>query len=309
MEKNSRSRGWCFTINNYTIFDLDKVSQIECDYLVYGLEEGQKKKTPHIQGYLYFNNAREFQRIKKILPETAHITKANGTPEQNKKYCTKEGHFHEVGECPKQGKRNDLQAVADALIIEKRPLNKVIEDFPVQFIKYSKGILEISKRLKPRCPKRQQRRNSFWYYGDPGAGKTSYAMDQAFLGADEDWGEVFSWGKSNGKFFNNYHGQKVAVLDDFRKGDIDFNTLLKLADPWFDCCIDVKGSDEWWDVNILFVTSVKSPYEEFGGVTEDMRQIERRFEIKRIGETHMLDLNNIPESQPLSEPISLSDLL
>lgn len=81
-----RSRGWCFTINNYDEKDIQSIQQIEgCNYLFQ--EEKGEKGTPHLQGMLYFENPRTFKSIKKMLP-TAHIEKM-----KNKiasiKYCSK----------------------------------------------------------------------------------------------------------------------------------------------------------------------------------------------------------------------------
>jgi len=52
-----RSRAWCFTINNDTFDDLEKMLDMTFQYLVFGFETGGKKKVCHIQGYVYFNNA------------------------------------------------------------------------------------------------------------------------------------------------------------------------------------------------------------------------------------------------------------
>ena len=61
----------------------------------YGIAEaehtGDNEGTPHIQGYIYFENAQTFNRMKILLGERAHIEKANGSPKQNYDYCSKEG--------------------------------------------------------------------------------------------------------------------------------------------------------------------------------------------------------------------------
>ena len=34
----SRARAWCFTINNYTIEEINACDEIECNYIIYGDE-------------------------------------------------------------------------------------------------------------------------------------------------------------------------------------------------------------------------------------------------------------------------------
>jgi len=74
-----RSRAWCFTINNDTFDDLEKMLDMTFQYLVFGFETGGKKKVCHIQGYVYFNNALSQSSVKKKLPR-AHLEVTKGTP-------------------------------------------------------------------------------------------------------------------------------------------------------------------------------------------------------------------------------------
>jgi len=88
---NSRSRGWCFTLNNYTQEELEEIkTQIhsKCIKYILGDEVGESG-TPHIQGWIYFKNGVSFESVKKINGR-AHWEKARGSMEQNKKYCSKE---------------------------------------------------------------------------------------------------------------------------------------------------------------------------------------------------------------------------
>lgn len=91
--KISRSRTWCFTINNYdnsVIVSLDSLVS-GSQRFIYGFEEG-KSGTPHIQGYVQFKNQKRFTVLKKAIP-TAHWEKAKGTPTDNFKYCSKDGNY------------------------------------------------------------------------------------------------------------------------------------------------------------------------------------------------------------------------
>lgn len=104
-----RSRGYCFTINNYTDNDIDRLLKLPNRYLVFGFETG-KNGTPHIQGYVYSQEAKTISSLKRFLPR-AHLEKANGTPKQNRDYCTKDGEYYEFGSLPEQGKITYSQLV------------------------------------------------------------------------------------------------------------------------------------------------------------------------------------------------------
>lgn len=135
---NIRSRGWCFTINNDRYKDLKElITLCDSDYLIFGFEKG-KSGTSHIQGYLYFDNARSFQSIKRFLPR-AHIEPAKGTPEQNHDYCTKDGLFFEFGEIPEPGKRTDLDNIKK-MVKKGNTMLEIAEAEFGSYIRYHKGI-------------------------------------------------------------------------------------------------------------------------------------------------------------------------
>jgi len=83
--KTSKSRAWCFTLNNYTKDDIKILMSHKADYVFQ--EETGEKGTPHLQGYILFANAISFNSIKDKIPR-AHIE-----PAKNKiasiRYCSK----------------------------------------------------------------------------------------------------------------------------------------------------------------------------------------------------------------------------
>lgn len=93
--RDSKSRTWCFTVNNYdqSIIDLvvSTVSKNTVLKYIYGFERGDQG-TPHIQGYIRFKNQVRFSTVKRKLP-TAHWEVAKGTDDDNYVYCSKEGDF------------------------------------------------------------------------------------------------------------------------------------------------------------------------------------------------------------------------
>lgn len=98
------SRAWCFTINSWTTDDCGFVADMALSsrYVVCGFEKGVKAQRDHIQGYVYFDNAKTLSRMKKYLPR-AHLEISKGTPKDNLIYCSKEGDVWIYGELPTQG--------------------------------------------------------------------------------------------------------------------------------------------------------------------------------------------------------------
>lgn len=168
-----RSRGWCFTINNYTEDDYINVLWVDewCEYLIVGWEIGEECGTPHLQCYVYFENAIRFKTLKEMIPR-ANIRKANGTAAQNRKYCTKEDYpvpnveFWESGILPETGKRTDLLDII-ARLKSGEEWKTVEADYPVQFMLYS-------QKLKGYIP---ERKNTCKVYVFQGEGLIEWACE------------------------------------------------------------------------------------------------------------------------------------
>lgn len=133
----SRSRSWCFTINNYTDDDVDKLLDMPNEYLVFGFEEGEKK-TPHIQGYVHFDSPQRRSAVAKYLPR-AHLETARGSADQNFVYCTKSGDYHEFGTRPKPGKRVDIIKIKD-MLVKGKSMDEIMMKHPLEYVRYFKGL-------------------------------------------------------------------------------------------------------------------------------------------------------------------------
>mgnify|MGYP000355268781 CR=1 FL=1 len=70
-------RGWCFTINNYSDEEERRVHELRCEYLVVGRERGEQE-TPHLQGFVYFKNARTLRGVRRLVCARGHYELANG---------------------------------------------------------------------------------------------------------------------------------------------------------------------------------------------------------------------------------------
>lgn len=88
-----RARRWCFTLNNYTDESIDVLKRafLSSTGYVIGKEIGTNQ-TPHLQGYVEYKNAKEFNALKKI-DNKIHWEKAVADREDNIAYCTKDGDY------------------------------------------------------------------------------------------------------------------------------------------------------------------------------------------------------------------------
>ena len=259
----SRSRGFVFTINNYTDDDDVGLALLKAmsDYLVVGKETGDEG-TPHYQGYVYFKTLKAFKQIKECIPR-AHIEAAKGNALQNREYCTKQGDFEEFGECPKQGKRNDLE-VAYQVVKETSKMKEVVALMPnFQAIKCAEAYLKYHEA--PRDWKPEVR----WYYGATGAGKTRFARE--WLGE-----ETYTCLDSS-KFWEGYDGHESVLIDDFRKDFCKFHVLLRILDR-YEFRVEVKGASRQLRAKKIAITCPFHPrlvYETREDVGQLIRRIDR----------------------------------
>ena len=103
----SRSKDWCYTLNNYTIAQSVTLDDIDAVYHVWGYERAASG-TPHIQGFIQMEKRMRLGGMKTLFP-TAHLEIRKGTPEEACDYCKKDGDYVEKGELQNQGQRNDLK--------------------------------------------------------------------------------------------------------------------------------------------------------------------------------------------------------
>lgn len=268
---NIRSRDWCFTTNNYTdedIAKLDDVSSVST-YLIYG-KENAKTGTPHLQGYVYFADAKSFGKIQKLIPKGSHIEKTKGTPQQAADYCKKEGDFVEFGKLPeKQGKRNDLEQIRD-MIQEGKSMNDVID---VATNYQSLRTAELLFKYKEK--KRNWKPTVRWHYGETETGKTKSAYDL--------YPDIYRKTNTMGKWFEGYDGHPNVLLDDIKDMSREFySTLLELLDR-YETRVEVKGGSRQFLAKNIIVTSSLHPYvmyQYFNEAKELLRRIDEIVEFK-----------------------------
>lgn len=261
-EVNRRSRGWCWTWNNPPIPGAELLETLKCtegsDYMVFQLETGESG-TPHFQGYIRFKDARRRATVSKLLPG-ANIRAADGTPAQNRAYCTKdEGRLEgpwESGRKPKtQGQRTDLDEAIRS--ISEIGYKRAALEHPATFARYPSGLRNIAQLMDESSSVGSfQPKRVILCFGATRTGKSRYARSlkeqtsdgKAYLHTNSDW-------------FDGYHGQELAIFDDFGAGHkVRLDTLLKLTDCYDDWPVPVKGSFQRWYPQTIVFTSNTHPW-------------------------------------------------
>lgn len=260
MSKRCRLTSFVFTLNNYKLEDIEKVST--CDlfsYVCFGKETGENG-TPHLQGYAELKKQCEFTQIKDLFP-TMHIEKRRGTQEQAVTYCKKDGDFIEIGKLKKQGQRNDLSEVK-RIVSEGGTIHDIVEVASnYQTLRAGQLLLSIAPYSSIDYPKKV-----YWFYGGTGTGKTRTAIE---LSQNDFWisGEDLKW-------FDGYTGQQNVIFDDFRGSFCKFSYLLRLLDR-YPLRVPIKGGFVIWQPDTIYVTSSYPPDKVYN-TREDIGQLLRR---------------------------------
>lgn len=154
----SRTRGWCFTVNNYTDDDMGHVMSLyeentDVSYLIVGFEEGSRCKTKHMQGYIYYNNPQRFARMRdrfRMDGKQHHIEAQKAKFNVNAyAYCMKGlDDVYEIGERPRQGNRTDLEVIKYD-IHNGRPMKEIAKDYFSQWCQYRRSFDEYKRMIAP----------------------------------------------------------------------------------------------------------------------------------------------------------------
>lgn len=258
---SARSRDYCFTLNNYTESEYQSVICIDAKYIVVGKEKGESG-TEHLQGYVYWENARSFNAVKKLIPR-AHLEKTKGTPQQASDYCKKEGNYYESGELPmKQGQRTDIDEVREILKDTGKMKEVVAVAKSYQAVKMAEMILKYDEQPRNWKPE------VLWFYGPTGTGKTKTAY--------EILGEDCYTCLSTGRWFDGYDSHDNVLIDDMRKDFMKFHELLRLLDRYA-MRIETKGGTRQFRAKKIIITSAYHP-EVLYNTREDTGQLIRRID-------------------------------
>lgn len=157
----SRSRNFCITDNNYGERDIDIFKSIEC--IKYGVlgKEIASTGTPHLQGYVQLKEGKTIKAFQKILKNAGlrvSVIVARGNWQQNNKYCTKDGNAIEWGTPKKQGKRNDIHELYEAIKSGKDDYY-LQENHTIAYTKYYKACDRMRQNVRHHLAEEQLKKD------------------------------------------------------------------------------------------------------------------------------------------------------
>lgn len=259
----AQGRNWLFTLNNPETNDLPEDWK-HMRFRVYQRERGDAG-TEHLQGYVEFTKPVRLVAVRELLPR-AHWERRRGTQDQARDYCSKEDTRIDgpwiFGELPRQGCRNDLQAVRD-LIDGGAPEMEIAQTHFGAWCRYGRAFREY-KRL--RAEHRNFKTEVRVYWGPPGTGKSRRVMEES---------PDAYWKPGNCIWFDDYDGGSDVVLDDFY-GWLPWSTLLNMLDR-YPMKVQTKGGMVNFCPKRIFITSNKPP-EEWYSNPHDMQALLRRID-------------------------------
>jgi len=267
----AQSKRWCFTLNNYEgLFDWDDLKAAGFTFLVYQEEVGECG-TPHLQGYVELSRSQRLTWVKKHLGRSCHLEQANGSPDENEKYCTKVesrvgGPYTHGVRSNGQGHRADLVSFAQAVLDpKKRKLDLMLEHINT-YAKHPRLYADLRGELLQKMSAERDHPKLIVWVGPSNTGKTNAVMQWL---ASQDR-EAYWAAPANGRacWFDGYECRhSVLVLDEF-DGWIPYNNLKRLCDRTL-CSLQVKGATSWFHSEYIVIISNAPIYSWWEGVRGD----------------------------------------
>ena len=295
MNQNNMTKNFCFTANHqipylgvaeqYPPTDIQQKLNVvqqwgkkECkiQYVCIGKEGLQPGKTEHWQGFLQTTERCRWTALKKLLPDDWvwhwENKRRNSTCDQARDYCLKEGNeTHEWGAflgSAGQGKRTDLEQVADLATEGKRP-EEIAELHPVQWIKFHKGIESLCSMIVLNNLPQKRDVKTFICHGRTRSGKTHACYFTCLEGR-----KVYKIQGDNlkNRWFDGYRGEEILFIDELTPGDCKLSLLLQLFEGYQNR-IPKKGGflyGQWEEVRVT--TNLHWPTKWYTGVPQVRRE-------------------------------------
>lgn len=273
----SRSRRWCFTLNELGVTNAndergDRVGAFEeyvtrvlavieedrhqdelLDYIGGQIEEN-KQGGLHWQGVLHCRQPVALQRlIDWFLPQHPHFERMRGSWAQAKAYCQKTESrvvaYRDAGVEPDQGCRTDLADLYNRLRSGESKL-EVADAFPGQFVRYHRAFDAIQSLVPHRGI--NDSTNAVFIYGPPGVGKSRFARNLVSTVLDHTFWFANIPGHAWFDGLEPFH--KFAIFDDCDSSLLPVRTLLRMLD-YGPLTVNIKGQSAKWRVKTAIFTN------------------------------------------------------
>lgn len=217
------------------------------EYMIYQQEMCPETSKLHWQGYCVLKTRSRMETVKKLLGSPSiHLEVRKGTLQQAIDYCrklsTRVKEPVEVGVRPKEEKVNIVEELK-----KKRPL-EILEENPQLW----RGLKQMRELRSCLTPPRSFMTDGIFLNGLTGTGKSKIcSVIGGFLGSDEVY-----WAEPELKWFDNYDGQKLVIVDEFR-GNVNPSTILRLIDRYPLRCPIKGGYTQWAPAMVIFTSNLE----------------------------------------------------
>ena len=282
-----RAKHWCFTLNNYTPADVDRLSaQIPgVVYLVFGREVGASG-TPHLQGTVCFQSRKRLQQVKAIIGE-AHCTVTRYLS-QSIDYCKKDGDFTEWGNPPNTGgkgeKRSDLEEFKASVkegIVDMKELRELHSEVCALYPRFVKEYIDDRREVitvEPHPLRQWQQDLNAILLRPPDNRKIIFIVDTTG-NTGKTW---FA------RYFCDLHPESAQIIVPGKKADMAYVAREDVKTYFFDCPRSKQGDFVQYDL----LEEMKNGY--FFSPKYESR-------IKRIKTPHIVVcMNEYPDMSKLS---------
>lgn len=321
-KKDIQARGWQLTINNPAEKNLGhkEIKEIltAIPSVVYWCmcdEVGAEGSTPHTHIYFKARNPVKFSTLKNKFP-TAHMEKAQGTPQENREYIRKEGKwadtekketnladtFEEWGELPKghKGKRSDLSMLFD--MIENGLSNAEILRQNPDYMKYLNHMERTRQALREEEFREKWRDiECIYVFGETNTNKTRTYMEKY------GYGNVYRITNYNGNaVWDGYRGQDVVIFEEYRS-QLLISEVLTWVEGYPNCSLRARYADKVaCFTKVVFISNI--PLEEqYPNVQDESPETWRAF-LRRIQRVyHHITKDKITEYKSVQEYLHRND--
>ena len=269
--KNSKiAKAFLLTCNDESVFGdvIAYVRSLSPNYMIGCKECAPTTGHVHMHLYAQFVNPRRLS-FKKLCG--AHVDVCKGSCQQNIAYVKKDGDVI-VEEGTPRFKGGATIKDVKAMTKEQRA------ELPAQMYNIVQKVNE--DEAKDISPMEYYKKvDVFYVYGDSGAGKTKWCIDNMVENKVEKFNEV----KYDGSFWHGVKEDgKVALYDDWRDSHMKPAEFINFID-YNRHVMNVKGGSVRNGYERIYITSVQSPEEIYKSVNgEPRKQWERRMKIVHI---------------------------
>jgi len=266
---------WVFTIWPQDDCDFDvilgNVNEWPFKYITYQIEVGDDN-LPHVQGFVQFREKQRLSALKKLFPTWTEWAKRRGTFYEAQHYAQKPhdgclckfcnglvrfdvNYEYGIPSVEAQVRYHEI-----AKTIKNQGLTRAVNRFPEAYLQISRGMEALDNFY---CPVRDFQTEVTLVYGQPGAGKTRYAM----LGPHPY--KLGVYGEGTDFFSTSYRPRehKTIVVDDFRN-NWKFGTFCQVCDR-YPTEVQTKGGFRQLLPDHIVFTSNLAPHKWYPNILAD----------------------------------------